>query len=140
MSRKPRPYHTTDNEGRLLIRLHQAWLPIPVYEAELFNKLIAQVSVRWPKAPEETDQNILLFSSLLDSHKLEALFAGQTYTYRRSAIYYQMLDGKLDRVTLHAAFGVSYPTIAKLECLLSADIHFTSSEKSVEARRLKMYG
>lgn len=64
----------------------------------------------------------------------------QARKLRTSALFGSMMRGNIDRVTLHTTTGASYPYLAKIETLLSVDMHRRLAPDLVKARNAVILG
>jgi hypothetical protein len=91
---------------------------------------------------EDALQFIKIFDRYIPSLSRYAVrvLGGRARLLRASAVFAAMMSGHLDRVTLNQTMGVSTPTIARLETLLSADLHRRLAPDFIAERNKRILG
>lgn len=125
-----------DKAGRLVIQPARVWVAVPRDIEPILLNLISDEVPDWRQTAPEQLQHVTIFDRYIKDVDVfrEQVLQRRAFTLRASAVFAAMHNGHLDRATLHATMGVSMPTIAKLELLLSADLH-RRIDPSVVARR-----
>lgn len=133
---------TLNDQGQLVIRPARAWVVVPVREAAIFKAMAEAIAPAWPKMPEDALKFITIFDAYIPNlnRYAERVLKGRARLLRSSAIFAAMMTGHLDRVTLNKTMGVSTPTIAKLETLLSGDLHRRLDPDFIKERNKRILG
>lgn len=125
-----------DDEGRLVIRPAQIWLTLPRSIESRFRALLDEHHSGWQSFDADVMAHRKLFK--LESNQLDVfgrdILKRQARKLRTSALFASMLRGNIDRVTLHTTTGASFPYLAKIETLLSVDMHRRLAPALVKAR------
>jgi hypothetical protein len=131
-----------DNAGRLVIQPARVWVAVPRDIEPMLLKLISDEVPDWRQIVPEQLQHVTIFDRYIKDIGVfrEQVLQGRALTLRASAVFAAMHNGHLDRATLHATMGVSMPTIAKLELLLSADLHRRLDPSIVAGRNAAILG
>lgn len=131
-----------NEHGRTVILPALVWVEVPTRTAARLRNIIHSIEPSWGQADPETLRHVTLFDHFIrDVHVFSStVLEGRTRVLRNSAIYAAMLNGSVDRVTLHHTMGVSMPTIQKLEQLLSTDLHRRLDVGLVEQRNAHIIG
>jgi len=111
--------------GQLVLRPAQVWVATPKAIDRLFKQVVEAAVPLWTqKTPEQLEQ-LTFFPQLIPHLTVFTgdVLQGRTRVLRASAIFAAMMNGHVDRVTLHQTMGASMPFIVKLELLLAADMH-----------------
>ena len=131
-----------NDAGRLVIRPARVWVSVPRAIETLLRKLIDEAVPNWRKRQPEQLKGLTLFRHYipnLDAFTADVL-QGRTRILRASAVFAAMMEGQVDRVTLHQTMGVSMPLLVKLELLLSADMHRSLDASLVKKRNDHILG
>lgn len=131
-----------NEDGRMVVLPALVWVEVPARTAARLQNLIHSVEPSWGQADPETLRHITLFDHFIPDLDVfgSKVLEGRTRVLRNSAIYAAMLNGNVDRVTLHHTMGVSMPTIQKLESLLTTDMHRRLDIGLVERRNAHITG
>ncbi len=126
----------TDDQGRVVIRPAEVWVVTPKHISGIFDATLRQIIPSWPVVDAKSSDRVTIFDHFIGSLSMftAKVLQGRSTVLRASAVFAAMMRGNFDRVTLKATMGVSTITIAKLELLLSADLHHKVAPDLVKAR------
>lgn len=131
-----------NHKQQCVIKPNEVWIHVPKKIKTILLILIEDQYPNWQTIPDEISEYFKIFPYYIDDINAfgQNILQARTRELRSSAILALMQKGYQDRITLKTAIGVSMPTIAKLECLLSVDMHRKLEPKLIEARNAVILG
>lgn len=131
-----------NEHGRTVILPALVWVEVPTRTAARFRRVIHSIEPSWGHAEPESLRHVTLFDHFIPYLDVfsSTVLEKRTRVLRASAIFAAMINGNVDRVTLHHTMGVSMPTIQKLESLLATDLHRRLDTGLVELRNAHIVG
>jgi len=125
-----------NDAGRLVIRPADVWITLPKAIERRLDAVIEAAIPGWQTLERGAKGHLTFFRHHIPSiewYGRDALRA-RARMLRASALFAAMMRGHTDRVTLHHTTGASIPYLAKIETLLSIDMHRRIAPDLVKAR------
>ncbi len=131
-----------NKDKQCVIKPNEVWVALPGNVQSILTNLIETYYPNWQSIPDEKSQYFEIFPHYIKNLDYfgKEILQSRTNELRSSAILALMQKGYQDRITLKTAIGVSMPTVAKLECLLSVDMHRKLEPELIKARNAVILG
>lgn len=125
-----------NDAGRLVIRPADVWITLPKAIERRLDAVIETAIPGWRALEQGARAHLTFFRRHMPdiAYFGRDVLGSRARLLRASAIFAAMMRGHTDRVTLHHTTGASIPYLAKIETLLSIDMHRRIAPDLVKAR------